>query len=327
MAPTLGLVDRSEMEGVFVGDTRAESSQASQMSSSNRSNGGTHLDGDTASQSERGSVYESNLQASGEELRHAAVTPHDAITAEALMEPPQPAPAPAPHPGLLSELIRMQEERDRMQEERDAEVARVYNQIRTTAMLQAQMAEQQAQMSEQHRASRAESRAHFQAVLSQFNSVQEAQRKSDEKAQKAQDEVKKMKEEFNVMVEANEDEGVVVVAVKTSQQKVADEVRQAYIDGSVIDLTKSTKLAEEEGNTTLAAQKPDEDDLTKSTKLAEEEGNTTLAAQKPDEDSEKKVIEEMEKNEKKAIEEMIKNDIEYAAECAALEERSMNPNR
>ena len=106
MAPTLGLVDRSEMEGVFVGDTRAESSQASQMSSSNRSNGGTHLDGDTASQSERGSVYESNLQASGEELRHAAVTPHDAITAEALMEPP----APAPHPGLLSELIRMQEE-------------------------------------------------------------------------------------------------------------------------------------------------------------------------------------------------------------------------
>jgi predicted DNA-binding ArsR family transcriptional regulator len=201
MAPTLGLVDRSEMEGVFVGDTRAESSQASQMSSSNRSNGGTHLDGDTASQSERGSVYESNLQASGEELRHAAVTPHDAITAEALMEPPQPAPAPAPHPGLLSELIRMQEERDRMQEERDAEVARVYNQIRTTAMLQAQMAEQQAQMSEQHKASRAESRAHFQAVLSQFNSVQEAQRKSDEKAQKAQDEVKKMKEEFNVMVE------------------------------------------------------------------------------------------------------------------------------
>lgn len=105
------------------------------------------------------------------------------------------------------------------------------------------------------------------------------------------------------MQAANEDEDAVVVAVKTVQEKVAERVMQAYESGSVIDVTKSKQITEVGGITTS-----EEDKL--------REGAGEKMKPKPDEDAETK-----------AVEEMIKNDIEYAAECAALNERLMNPKQ
>eukprot|EP00577_Skeletonema_sp_RCC1716_P005207 CAMPEP_0113371464 /NCGR_PEP_ID=MMETSP0013_2-20120614/26_1 /TAXON_ID=2843 ORGANISM="Skeletonema costatum, Strain 1716" /NCGR_SAMPLE_ID=MMETSP0013_2 /ASSEMBLY_ACC=CAM_ASM_000158 /LENGTH=805 /DNA_ID=CAMNT_0000253313 /DNA_START=6644 /DNA_END=9061 /DNA_ORIENTATION=- /assembly_acc=CAM_ASM_000158 len=220
MAPTLGRLEVHDMSSDIA---TAENRQTLQMSSANRGNGETRHDGATVpdeqqtevdrvshangnggdvtqeQQTEHGSVShanELNLQAN-EEQRRDVTTPYDTTTitaqyqqaenranappqASAAPEHPQPVVNEAPHPLSLSELLRVQDEQE-------GQISRIYEEIRTSAMRQAQMAAQ-------YQASRAETRAQMQAVL-------EAQRKSDEQAQKTQDEVKKMKEELNVKVE------------------------------------------------------------------------------------------------------------------------------
>jgi len=220
MAPTLG---RLEAQDVSSDMSTSENRQTLQMMNASRGNGETRDDGATVpdeqqtergrvshangnggdvtqeQQTEHGSVShanELNLQAN-EEQRRDVTTPYDTTTitaqyqqaenranappqASAAPEHPQPVVNEAPHPLSLSELLRVQDEQE-------GQISRIYEEIRTSAMRQAQMAAQ-------YQASRAETRAQMQAVL-------EAQRKSDEQAQKTQDEVKKMKEEINVKVE------------------------------------------------------------------------------------------------------------------------------
>ncbi|KAK1738978.1 hypothetical protein QTG54_010294 [Skeletonema marinoi] len=220
MAPTLGRLEVHDMSSDM---STSENRQTLQMMSANRGNGETRHDGATVpdeqqtergrvshangnggdvtqeQQTEHGSVShanELNLQAN-EEQRRDVTTPYDTTTitaqyqqaenranappqASAAPEHPQPVVNEAPHPLSLSELLRVQDEQE-------GQISRIYEEIRTSAMRQAQMAAQ-------YQASRAETRAQMQAVL-------EAQRKSDEQAQKTQDEVKKMKEEINVKVE------------------------------------------------------------------------------------------------------------------------------
>jgi len=220
MAPTLG---RLEAQDVSSDMSTSENRQTLQMMNASRGNGETRDDGATVpdeqqtergrvshangnggdvtqeQQTEHGSVShanELNLQAN-EEQRRDVTTPYDTTTitaqyqqaenranappqASAAPEHPQPVVNEAPHPLSLSELLRVQDEQE-------GQISRIYEEIRTSAMRQAQMAAQ-------YQASRAETRAQMQAVL-------EAQRKSDEQAQKTQDEVKKMKEEMKTREE------------------------------------------------------------------------------------------------------------------------------
>ena len=166
LARTLGRLEVHDMSSDM---STSENRQTLQIMNAYRGNGETRHDGATVpdeQQTELGSdSHELNLQANEEQRRD-----------------------------VLSELVRMQQELE-------VEVSKIYGEIRTSAMLQEQLAAG-------HTALRAQTLAQMQAVLAQFNQVQEAQRKSDERAQKTQDEIKKMKEEmktreeeFNVKVE------------------------------------------------------------------------------------------------------------------------------